>query len=619
MKRSAIDILMQKKKEPKKRPLSTNINIVDCPAGCGARLVVGEKLHAHLDQCLAAAEPAAAATVVVSPTDQGSRRRLTESTGKKNMQRVECPSCQRSFPESHINLHLDLCLQKEPAAASSADKDVGACEDRTGNDDPQVSSETGVMAATVSPSSSQQAPRPPTSGAVTSNAAVSASLEVPKKKDTTCSSDVFTTMMHNAKRAFAEPDLPPPPLPQLFHLRADGSISLVLHANSLEEEVLTTIWSAIIAVRDREQQAVVDEASTDLPANDVYHVTVSCALPSRATAARQWVRRHSRLSVPVLKSLLQKSIRRRRPLPSVRIAMELADRALSELLRRLPIIVLEDAMLHPEFDFLVWLMMAQSKDYNIPIPMMVRVFQIIFEVASCPRNDPLPETATTTPTMTLQRLHGENHRGVDRRSSHCDTLVWSILVRAAYGGMKGDIRMLRSYAHVWSDRFCGQQVPLDGGVLVEDWSGIPIQLHQRAREQSQKVVVELCSHRHPVECLRIEDLCPAAIDFHCSSVVQHVLSEAAGLCRDFLVQSHHTWPNNNNAEDGPAALEAVVRKCIWVYSAGKNHRFALQQHSGTTSPVKKEDDVLHRLWTEILAPRVLAFQKKYLVDRIVRE
>jgi hypothetical protein len=41
--------------------------------------------------------------------------------------------------------------------------------------------------------------------------------------------------------------------------------------------------------------------------------------------------------------------------------MELADRSFSDLIRRLPIIILEDSFLHEDFDLLVWLMVAESK------------------------------------------------------------------------------------------------------------------------------------------------------------------------------------------------------------------------------------------------------------------
>ena len=41
--------------------------------------------------------------------------------------------------------------------------------------------------------------------------------------------------------------------------------------------------------------------------------------------------------------------------------MELADKSWGDLICRLPIIVLEDSTLHPDFGFLVWLMVAESK------------------------------------------------------------------------------------------------------------------------------------------------------------------------------------------------------------------------------------------------------------------
>lgn len=41
--------------------------------------------------------------------------------------------------------------------------------------------------------------------------------------------------------------------------------------------------------------------------------------------------------------------------------MELFDKSYSDLIRRLPIIVLEDSSLHPDFGLLVWLMVAESK------------------------------------------------------------------------------------------------------------------------------------------------------------------------------------------------------------------------------------------------------------------
>lgn len=92
-------------------------------------------------------------------------------------------------------------------------------------------------------------------------------------------------------------------------------------------------------------------------------LTISSSIPflQEGLTRHRLVRVHSRLSVAHLKSCLQKSIRRRAPLPAVRVAMELADKSWGDLIRRLPIIVLEDSTLHPDFPLLVWLMVADSK------------------------------------------------------------------------------------------------------------------------------------------------------------------------------------------------------------------------------------------------------------------
>ena len=107
-----------------------------------------------------------------------------------------------------------------------------------------------------------------------------------------------------------------------------------------------------------DQQTLIEDGD-----NKLLELTISSSLPPREGDKKQHrlVQRHSRLSVSQLKSCLQKSIRRRAPLPAVRVAMELADRAWGELVRRLPIIVLEDSTLHPDFGLIVWLMVADSK------------------------------------------------------------------------------------------------------------------------------------------------------------------------------------------------------------------------------------------------------------------
>ena len=116
-------------------------------------------------------------------------------------------------------------------------------------------------------------------------------------------------------------------------------------------------WSGKVMLRAS------NEEKQSFHAKDVeLHLTSSIQSDPSFPAVREpFVQRPSKFSVPVLKSMLQKSIRRRRPLPSVRLAMELADKSYVDLIRRLPIICLEDSFLHHDFPLLCWLMAADSK------------------------------------------------------------------------------------------------------------------------------------------------------------------------------------------------------------------------------------------------------------------
>ncbi|KAL7576622.1 hypothetical protein ACA910_005560 [Epithemia clementina (nom. ined.)] len=346
---------------------------------------------------------------------------------------------------------------------------------------------------------------------------------------------------------------------------------------------------------------------------------------------RRWVARHSRLSVPVLKSMLQKSIRRRRPLPSVRIAMELADKSTGDLLRRLPVIVLEDSTLHPDYAFLVWLLMAHSycssccssssdnsktldsfdessgEGYEkISTVLMNRVFEIIFEVASCRlRDDPLsslllssssssskasfPKEYLITLGHLLQQPHEENDSKTlpPRPILNSTVISCSILIRSCYGGMKCDIVMLQQYASLWYHRFGShlekstlQQLDSNngpcfvpppppaglvkstssllsscGGVhpsLAITWLQVPSILHEESSKAKTAGHLSLLLQNR-LECLTMEDVCCEGVDFHCSNIVDHLLNDSwlVGVASDiiFLSSQHNKDSNQENDDD----------------------------------------------------------------------
>ena len=71
-----------------------------------------------------------------------------------------------------------------------------------------------------------------------------------------------------------------------------------------------------------------------------------------------------------------------------------------EYLRRICIICLEDAILHPDMPLLVWLMCAQAKGYHMGVALASLCLKITYELACMPIQDCYPAaTASAGPTV----------------------------------------------------------------------------------------------------------------------------------------------------------------------------------------------------------------------------
>ncbi|KAL3133249.1 hypothetical protein ABBQ38_007132 [Trebouxia sp. C0009 RCD-2024] len=149
-------------------------------------------------------------------------------------------------------------------------------------------------------------------------------------------------------------------------------------------------------------------------------------------------------SPPLLKSALQKNVRLCRAAAAVRCALQLMKDNAGEFLRRISIICLEDAILHPEMPLLVWLMCAQAKRYTMGVAAASACLQIVYQLACMPVRDcyPFDPASLSTEAGASSVLNDEEA-----------LLVRCIAIRAAYGGMAGDVAMLRDFASLWTTRF----------------------------------------------------------------------------------------------------------------------------------------------------------------------
>jgi len=495
-------------------------------------------------------------------------------------------------------------------------------------------------------------------------------------------SNAFAHMMKRSATVFSEQEVSVPKLYERMHLHEDGRVTLTCysgeHHRSLQPD---SAWSASIQVRGTKD-------GTRSPID----LLVTCDVPSFSNNSGEperfrLVKRHSRLSVPVLKSILQKGIRRRKPLPSVRVASELADKSLGDLLRRLPIIVLEDSTLHPGLPFLVWLMIAVSKDYQPSLGFLKKMLGIVFEMASCRWQDSLPKKKTVNgqdqhPVLSLASLHktaisnlynrkiieGNPKEGEEEAVlNDNDLIVWSILLRAQYGGMAGDIKMLQGYAELWHTRFHATQgipdkikkrlSPTSSGCstahsavaspsettveekasgedhCLQDWYQVPGFIHESANKHSESRVDRLlmANPQSPLQSKTAEsrpfvglvsltklDLTPEGVDFHCSSVLESAILSDAQLVRESFVK----LVNSSNIQlpvsiqDRRSWLEGLLKSCMWKYGGGVNFRMPMVGTKSTNGGDEERD--LKEFYETLIRPRLDAFSRRYIDERLSR-
>ena len=142
---------------------------------------------------------------------------------------------------------------------------------------------------------------------------------------------------------------------------------------------------------------------------------------------------HSKDGTPLLKSNLQKAIRRRETDVAIQTAILLLQRDPMEMLRRLPIIAVEDVSLIDTFPVMVWLMMAGDAyrltthdiDVILHIVWSLSNSQHAVEYTKCLSEPDIPE----------------------------QSILLAVYYRWKYGGMKGDLGLLHGVINFHSKHY----------------------------------------------------------------------------------------------------------------------------------------------------------------------
>ncbi len=240
-------------------------------------------------------------------------------------------------------------------------------------------------------------------------------------------------------------------------------------------------------------------------------------------------------NIGFLKSLLQKAIRHGNVDIAVKCAYHYTLLDLQDFLRRLPIIIIEDTTLHEVYSTLIWLMVASnSKECAILFDKVIYEYLmgIVYVIAKSPLYHSLSNKDVEINFDILKENNNKPNKFcyinpnwdlLNKKDLQLKSLIYSMMVRKAYGGMKCDLIMLEKYVYEW-DHLNIESKYLNKSVVR------PIMLESIPQLQLNEWILE-------------------AIDFHCVSQI--------------LTYVHEEYEEFS---------EEYIKSLIWHYSSKKNIR-----------------------------------------------
>jgi hypothetical protein len=263
----------------------------------------------------------------------------------------------------------------------------------------------------------------------------------------------------------------------------------------------------------------------------------------------------------ILKSALQKSVRRGEVDKALSCSKSLIDKDPKGCLRRLMVIILEDSMLHPDYAKLAILTdRARQKGMTLTEQDKTLVLTIVADVTRCEWRDFEKNNPDYSKEYKIAKLEDEEL-----------ALINSINYRVRIGGWKDDMDMLRSYAKVWNKRFAEGTWDID-----------------KLKSYFTGEVVEYADVPYAsVECIPIE-----AADFHCSPVGRILLKKpyVSQMLQTAIPPETRGWAGEWQSD------EDIMNKVVWCLRSGVSYKKVLW----TGKPVEwlSADNIPEKHWDD---------------------
>lgn len=252
-----------------------------------------------------------------------------------------------------------------------------------------------------------------------------------------------------------------------------------------------------------------------------------------------------------LKSHLQKVIRRSNPYKALKTAWHFLDLDLHDFLRRLAVIAVEDCMPLDGYANIVWFMAAVSKGYLPDNRQICWILGYVYDLAQCPKYEQIEHNDT----LTIKNIKTKS------LSQDGKNLIYSILLRKAYGGMRSDKGMCLAAAQLWSRRYSTDS------------------LHLKYLVRENKFITP------PISLLDKSEWVIGAIDFHCCpSIIQSI------------------WEKHDQY------TEEDIKKAIWHCSSSVTNK----ENIGLDLNQRNPTEHLH-LWKDI--KKDFLSYAKFVLDR----
>ncbi|CAL6330690.1 unnamed protein product [Bathycoccus prasinos] len=461
-----------------------------------------------------------------------------ERSGKKKLKKNEsalrtCPICTKDFHWTLIDVHASECVGGGDLIVDDFEKKKSSFSRSSSKEEDKEEKET--------------------------------SFESPEKKkkkmnENDCNTNAFTTLIQNQRLSECQKYL-------VLSFDEEEKWNVAFEKSVFVDKAL---FSGATALKEIERGGIKCKTTLTVSINgiDNNRTFIDDEDKNNTTTSIRATYTNHRLSQSVLTSALQKNVRRKRVGPTYRVAKAMTRRndTFMQCVRRLMIISIEDGTLHPHLPFLAWLMIALSKNFVASTRIKEEVCRIASELAAQEfrddgttlvekevkevKNDDSDDDVDVLPSLSsIQEKFGSN--------SEETLLIASLIVRAQFGGMEGDVKMLKNFIRVWVRRF----ESIDSLLWMD-------KIKSNSPRLDSTLLKEMSAHPFVKFDIPLE-----AIDFHVSDIIEHCVSDISS--EEFQNIRKAVINTSFKNEEGDIDLfraRELAQSAMWYCSSGVNEK-----------------------------------------------